>query len=512
MCVIYSLRRVLLTFPTTIIFTNSMLDPHTPPHKRQVHTTGISSAPKNVESYNNASRDTTTDEAVDLVQTTHQTYNKNITKESVQTVPNSQNKSIDTVDQQNPKRKRENDNARYRDDNARYRDERDEARKKHGKDYVQWKRIISEKNDEIRRLKDELSQLTHRVSQLETESARQITCIHDMKDKSTHQNAPVTTHQNAPVTIQNDSVTISETVESIIGVKRKCTGPVASTDPVSFQTFMSTMFAKIVSNLSTPCVQILRTSHQEVVVRCPKGVGIALEAKLNQYVLANVHIFKRAFRVNPESETFPDFFSNFKSADGQHVITQLELKCGKNGCFDLSRLELLFKNMSEPGGVYKKLFETMYIITFYRFDEHTGHVKPEPPVLKYIHELTGRSRTRINKTFEMMSIGGTSVNLRPTTCTINTYKDIGADRTRAGFVEIVLETLFSDHQRCKHIRKKISIREKGKKIEDCRWKWHKSIVEQVLGLQRRGLFTRVVRDCFKTNSIVHKTGLTHYNK
>jgi hypothetical protein len=55
-----------------------------------------------VESYNNASGDTTTDEAVDLVQTTHQTYNKNfvqnITKESVQTVPNSQNKSIDTVD------------------------------------------------------------------------------------------------------------------------------------------------------------------------------------------------------------------------------------------------------------------------------------------------------------------------------------------------------------------------------------------------------------------------------
>jgi hypothetical protein len=85
-----------------------MLVPHTP-HKRQVHTTGISSAPKNVESYNNASRDTTTDEAVDLVQTTHQTFNKNITKESVQTVPNSQNKSIDTVDQQNPKRKRENE-------------------------------------------------------------------------------------------------------------------------------------------------------------------------------------------------------------------------------------------------------------------------------------------------------------------------------------------------------------------------------------------------------------------
>ena len=111
---IYSLRRVLLTFTTTIIFTNSMWGKHTPtPHKRQVHTTGISSAPKNVESYNNASEDTTTDEAVDLVQTTHQTYNKNfvqnITKESVQTVPNSQNKSIDTVDQQNPKRKRENE-------------------------------------------------------------------------------------------------------------------------------------------------------------------------------------------------------------------------------------------------------------------------------------------------------------------------------------------------------------------------------------------------------------------
>jgi hypothetical protein len=112
----------------------------------------------------------------------------------------------------------------------------------------------------------------------------------------------------------------------------------------------------------------------------------------------------------------------------------------------------------------------------------------------------------------MMSIGGTSVNLRPTTCTINTYKDIGADRTRAGFVEIVLETLFSEHPRCQHIRKKISIREKGKKIEDCRWKWHKSIVEQVLELQRRGLFTRDVRDCFETNSIVHKTGLTHNRK
>ena len=284
-----------------------------------------------------------------------------------------------------------------------------------------------------------------------------------------------------------------------------------NTAPVLFETFMSTMFAKIVSNLSTPCVQILLTEHQEVVVRCPKGVGIALEAKLNQYVLANVHIFKRAFRVNLESETFPDFFSNFKSADGQHVITQLDLKCGKNGCFDLSRLELLFKNMSEPGGVYKKLFKTMYIITFYRFDEHTGHVKPEPPVLKYIHELTGRSRTRINKTFEMMSIGGTSVNLRPTTCTINTYKDIGADRTRADFIEIILETLFSEHPRCQHIRKKISIKEKGKTIKNCRWEWHASIVKQVLELQSRG-FVGDIHDSFKTNGIEHNTGLNHNRK
>lgn len=282
-----------------------------------------------------------------------------------------------------------------------------------------------------------------------------------------------------------------------------------SNAPLSFQTFISAIFAKIVANLATPCVQILRALHQEVIVRCPKGVGIALEAKLNQYVLANAHFFNGIFRVNPESETFPDFFSNFKSADGQHVITHVDLKCGKNGCFDLSRLELLFKDMAKPGGVYKKLFQTMYIITFYRFDENTGQVKPEPSVLKYIHELTARSRTRINQTFGMMSIGGTSVNLRPTGCTINTYKDIGADRTRAGFIEIVLETLFSAHPRCQHIRKKISIKEKGKKIEDCRWKWHASIVTQVLELQPRGLFVRTIRDSFETNGIVHNTGFNH---
>ena len=280
----------------------------------------------------------------------------------------------------------------------------------------------------------------------------------------------------------------------------------AFTAPVSFQTFISVMFAKIVTNLATPCVQILRALHQEVIVRCPKGVGIALEAKLNQYVLANAHFFNGIFRVNPESETFPDFFSNFKSADGQHVITDVDLKCCKNGCFDLSRLELLFEDMAKPGGVYKKLFKTMYIITFYCFDENTGQVKPEPSVLKYIHELTARSG---KTTCEMMTIGGTSVNLRPTRCTIKTYKDIGAYRTRADFIEIVLETLFSEHERCQYIRKKISIKEKGKQIDECRWEWHTSIATQVLDLQESGLFVRPIRDSFETNGIEHKTGLNH---
>jgi hypothetical protein len=275
-----------------------------------------------------------------------------------------------------------------------------------------------------------------------------------------------------------------------------------NTTPVSHKDFMDNVFAKIQSNVAEPCFQELRTSSQTVVVRCPKGVGVALEAKLNQYVLTNEKTFKGTFRVNPASERFPDFFSNFKSADGQHDITQLDLKCGKS--FDLSRLELLFKNISEPGGVYKKLFQTMYIITLYSFDENTGRVKPEPPVLKYIHELTARSRTKMNQTFEMMSIGGASVNLRPTGCTIKTYKDIGADRTRAGFIEIILETLFSEHPRCQQIRNKIS-----KKIEDCRWKWHASIVRQVLELQRRGLFVRTIRDSFETNGIVHNTGFNH---
>ena len=364
--------------------------------------------------------------------------------------------------------------------------ERDLARKNHIDDDNQWKRIKND-NNEIKRLKEDLARNLARLeaSQVETNIIR----------------------QNTPITIQNDIGTPLK-IDRLIGRKRK-SPETAFTAPVSYKTFILAIFVKIVANLSTPCVQILRALHQEVIVYCPKGVGISLEAKLNQYVLANANFFNGIFRVNPESETFPDFFSNFKSADGQHVITHVDLKCGKNGSFDLSRLELLFKDMAKPGGVYKKLFQTMYIITFYCFDENTGQVKPEPPVLKYIHELTARSRTRLNQTFEMMSIGGSSVNLRPTGCTINTYKDIGADRTRADFIEIVLETLFSAHPRCQHIRKKISIKEKGKEIEDCRWEWHTSIVTQVLDLQRRGLFVRTIRDSFETNGIEHKTGLNH---
>tara|TARA_B100001059_G_scaffold183003_1_gene184269 strand:+ start:117 stop:455 length:339 start_codon:yes stop_codon:yes gene_type:complete len=111
----------------------------------------------------------------------------------------------------------------------------------------------------------------------------------------------------------------------------------------------------------------------------------------------------------------------------------------------------------------------------------------------------------------MLPFGGAAVNLRPVGCTVKTYEQVGKGRHRESFVEMVLETLFSDHTRCQQIRKKISLKDKSRTISDLRVQWHASIAKQVADLQRRG-FLGVVRDSFELHNIKHSTGFKDHKK